>query len=428
MADPLSITASLLAISTAAVQTTKALCETVKRYRGRDKTLRRLQDELDDLTRILEALTRVTAADESLSALLQGPVGRCTQICHDFELSMERFAGKSKTGFKDWTKLEFMRGDINEFIETISGLKSTIAVGVGTVTMNTAKISQQVLLEYNEMIQDTVYNLELHLQRVDDKMTNLTTGHRSEERIPVDLKDEKEVTRQCLRVCEEAKIYIQKLSTGASSLLDGESRGAAREPLHEAQIKTRQTLYETQENFAQTFGHLSRRLEALIQNQSPDDDDERSKLEKDIQTSKQCLDVCNIATEITRQKVYKIGEVIADGNSDQVVVTTLADLFDIGKATSKDSSAQLLGSMSEEALRHLADQRYSSRFGAVVTNSLSEVHTTRSQPASEKSNKVESQSKAGDQERLPRKDPRSKKPSSNEIRKRTPGEDTVASD
>lgn len=136
MADPLSITASLLAISTAAVQTIKSLCETVKRYKDRNKTLRRLQDELDDLTKILESLTKVTAADESLLAILQNPVGRCAQLCHDFEVSMERFGTKSKAGFKDWTKLEFMRGDINEFIETISGYKSTIAVGLGIVTMS----------------------------------------------------------------------------------------------------------------------------------------------------------------------------------------------------------------------------------------------------------------------------------------------------
>lgn len=278
------------------------------------------------------------------------------------------------------------------------------------------------------MIQDTIYNLELHLQRVDDKMTRLTAEHRSPDGRPIDLTDEKEVTRQCLRICEEAKIYIQKLSTGASSILDEAPRSAVQEQPYEAQIQTRQTLYKTQDSFAETFAHLSRRLEALIKDQSSNTDDERSKLEKDIRTSKQCLDVCNMATEMTRQKVYRIGEVIADGHSDQVVVTTLADLFDIGKATSKDSSAQLLGSMSEDALRHLADKRYESRFGAVVTNSLSEVDTTQSRPASKKSNREEAQSKSGDQERPLRKNSSLKKPSSNEIRKRMPGGDNAGSE
>jgi hypothetical protein len=45
------------------------------------------------------------------------------------------FSEKSKTGFRDWTKMEFMRGDINEFIGTVGGYKSTISVGLGIVTM-----------------------------------------------------------------------------------------------------------------------------------------------------------------------------------------------------------------------------------------------------------------------------------------------------
>ena len=48
---------------------------------------------------------------------------------------MKEFRGKSKTSLLDWAKLEFMRGDINEFIDTIAGYKATISVGLGVVTM-----------------------------------------------------------------------------------------------------------------------------------------------------------------------------------------------------------------------------------------------------------------------------------------------------
>lgn len=78
--------------------------------------------------------------------------------------------------------------------------------------------------------------------------------------------------------------------------------------------------------------------------------------------------VCKVASEASRQKTYKIGEVIADGDSDQVVVNTLADLFDVKKAWSTGNSAQLVGSMTEEALRHLAEKRYTSRFGVVAND------------------------------------------------------------
>jgi hypothetical protein len=60
------------------------------------------------------------------------------------------------------------------------------------------------------------------------------------------------------------------------------------------------------------------------------------------------------SAEVDHQKIYKIGEVNADGDSDQVVVTTLADLFDIGKAFSSGTSAQLVGSMMDETLRQIS--------------------------------------------------------------------------
>ena len=133
--DPLSITASVLAVITAAAQSTRSLCETVKRFKDRNKTLRRLQDELEDLAKILDSLIQAANTEASVLALLQGPIDQCSQVCREFEQSMKVFSGKSKTGFRDWTRMEFMRGDINEFIDKIAGYKATISVGLGTITM-----------------------------------------------------------------------------------------------------------------------------------------------------------------------------------------------------------------------------------------------------------------------------------------------------
>jgi hypothetical protein len=135
MADPLSITVSILAITIAAVQSVKSLNDTISRYKGRDRTLQRLQNELQDVLGILDSLKEAILAEASVSALLKGPVGRCSEVCQEFKQSMLSFSAKSKTGFRDWAKLEFMRGDINEFIDTISGYKSTIAVGLGIITL-----------------------------------------------------------------------------------------------------------------------------------------------------------------------------------------------------------------------------------------------------------------------------------------------------
>ena len=133
--DPLSISASALTVIAATITSVKALYETVNRYKGRDKTLGRLQGGLADLITILNSLEAAANSETPVLTLLKGPVGRCAQVCREFGKAMTAFSGKSKTGLKDWTKMEFMRGDINEFIDTLADYKSTITIGLGTITM-----------------------------------------------------------------------------------------------------------------------------------------------------------------------------------------------------------------------------------------------------------------------------------------------------
>lgn len=133
--DPLSIGASLAGVITAAIQSTKSLHDAIKRFKGRDKTLARLYAELGDLVNILSLLEQVVNTEALVLKLLRGPIDRCSQVCREFESSMTRFREKSKTNLLDWAKMEFMRGDINEFIETVDGYKATISVGLATINM-----------------------------------------------------------------------------------------------------------------------------------------------------------------------------------------------------------------------------------------------------------------------------------------------------
>lgn len=144
MADPLSVLASLLAVATTGIQSTRSLKAAAKRYKTRDATLLRLLDEVGDVENILRALEQLlktstphpaTNTDNSMVVLLRGPIKRCSKICSEFEGAMEQFSKKSKTDFVDWTKMEFMRGDINQFMDTVAGYKATISVGLGVLTM-----------------------------------------------------------------------------------------------------------------------------------------------------------------------------------------------------------------------------------------------------------------------------------------------------
>jgi hypothetical protein len=274
------------------------------------------------------------------------------------------------------------------------------------------------------MIKDTVYGLEIHLQRVDEKMAQLTTDTTANSSSTVDLKDEKEVTQQCLRICEDAGDYIASLTNQECALLHGSKSADENIYEFEAQTLTRQALEENQDHFAMIISQLRGRLETLVLKNDPDDGNERSRLLNDINTSKQCLEVCRVASEVSSRKEYRVGEVIADGESDQVVVNTLADIFDVKKATSLGNSAQLVGSMTEEALRDLTEKRYNSRFGAppLISNDTHD-RVTRQYSVSDTQKLGQPCINLKGSEGGSVKPKARYSPSSNEVRKRSPRDD-----
>ena len=114
----------------------------------------------------------------------------------------------------------------------------------------TSKISSQVLQEYIEVVKDTAYNLELQLLRIDEKMTQFSIEKTTASSIRINLEDEREVTKQCLRICEDARYYINSLSDRESSLLEDASQNASEGRTFEAQLRTRQALDENRDSFA----------------------------------------------------------------------------------------------------------------------------------------------------------------------------------
>ncbi|RBA11823.1 hypothetical protein FPRO05_14211 [Fusarium proliferatum] len=425
--DPGSITGIGLAIVPLAVQSIKSLKDTVTRYKGRDKTLARLYHVLEDLDNILEVLERAVDSEASTRALLEGPVSRCNILCRDFETAMQAFGGTSRMGFRDWARMEFMTGDINEFMDRLEGYKATISVGLGIIIMQTSKVSHEVLEEYNETIQDTMYNLNVNLQRLDEKMELLVQESKttSASDTGTDLRDERAVTEQCLRICQDARSYIDSLADREESLKDqplSESVSDNGGPF-EAQLLIRRTLNESRDNLAQTIGRLQERLDSMATSGTLKSDLGYLRLEGDLKTSKQCLELCKTASEqVAHQKVYTVGEMIADGNSDQVVITTLADLFDVKKASSTNRSAQWIGSLSDATVRQVSKDRYSSRFGAIAAHRASDDISTM--PSTSNTREVNSSlaQRPGKTGQPVAPGGVYRRPSPNEIRKRATGD------
>ena len=231
------------------------------------------------------------------------------------------------------------------------------------------RVSQKVLEQYMEMTQNASEDLRLQLQRINEKLAGLSSDDAPSSEVRMDLKDEEAVTRKCLRICQDAKTFIELMLTKESSVLqEGSSSNAtdAEQNYFDAQFATRQALVDAQGRIAEVINRLVKRLEHLVAEEGTGADEDRKRLQADLNASRQCLEVCKVATEMSRQKIYRVGEVDADGNSDNVVVNTLSDLFDVKKATSTDHSALFVGSVTSEDLREVMALRYNSRFGTVT--------------------------------------------------------------
>ena len=277
------------------------------------------------------------------------------------------------------------------------------------------------------MIKDTTYNLQMHLQRIDEKITTVAADYPSlSEDSSIDLQDEKAVTVQCLRICERASSYIKSLQDGQPVLQREAPQQSAKyvQDQFEAQILTLKSLNENRDNLFETIGRLRERFDSINIKRDTDRESETLRLQEEINFSKQCLEVCEQASnQVSSQKIHIIGEVIAEEDCDQVVVTALADLFHVGKVKATNRSAQLVGSMPADVLRDVSHDRYRSRFGA-LDNSLetAELGIDAASPPTFETRTADRHSKKPNQVRedgkLAGPETTSDRPSPNEVRRR----------
>ena len=293
-----------------------------------------------------------------------------------------------------------------------------------------SKVTQEVVGEYIEMIKDTTYNLEMHLQRIDEKITSVDTNRPTLlEDSSIDLQDEKAVTVQCLSICERASSYIKSFQDEQPVLQHDAPQQSAKYvwDQFEAQLLTQKSLNENRNNLLETIVRLRERLDSINSNGGTDGESETLRFQEEINFSKQCLEVCRQASnQVSSQKIHIIGEVVAEEDCDQVVVTTLADLFHVGKVKATSNSAQLVGSMPPDVLRDISKDRYGSRFG-VPGNRLetAELGTDTTSPPTFEIRKadrsVTKSDRAREDENLAGPETTRERPSPNEVRRRKAG-------
>ena len=138
MAEPISIASGLVALTTFALQSSKALYQAIESFKSNRKAIRDLKEEFEALGGVLQSLTETTRKVQIHLDALKLPLHRCGTACRDFEAIVARctaHSGGSRTSFRDWARLTYMGEDVTGFRNMLAGYKSTIIIALGDANM-----------------------------------------------------------------------------------------------------------------------------------------------------------------------------------------------------------------------------------------------------------------------------------------------------
>ncbi|KAL7914979.1 hypothetical protein GGI35DRAFT_165274 [Trichoderma velutinum] len=374
--DPLRMSSGVPTLLIAAIQAGKTLHETIQSFRNFERTIRDLRSELESLIDVLENLKSVVVTDEGpMISMLKLPVLNCHHTCQEFNaiiIKCTKHSAGSRTSFRDWAQVRYMGGDIRDFKDMLAGYKATIAIALGSLNMQNVQVTREALDGYHEMIRDTTVDLQAHLQDIDDKLASIMSQPQHDPDSAADesikrMEEEKESTRQCILICESARSHLQGLQDGFRPL------GARPDDSH---AKTAVALSDARDRMVFMITDLQARLVALseqslstkvVQPQQLEED--RLRLLKEIDTARQCLEVCNLAADqASRQRVHVFDDVSADDNSCQAIVSTVGDLLNVKNVRVGHYSTQWLGSMTDASLQQLSTDRAASYSSSLVIN------------------------------------------------------------
>jgi hypothetical protein len=142
MMDPLSITASVVGITTAALQSAQFLAKTIENVRDAPSTVTDISADLRAVETVLQKLDNAPQGDSSqtiLSDHIRHAVENCDRACVTFQSQVEhwmRHSTEEKTFWMDrWRIGLFGQERIKTFKGQLSDCKGTLSVALSTAIM-----------------------------------------------------------------------------------------------------------------------------------------------------------------------------------------------------------------------------------------------------------------------------------------------------
>jgi hypothetical protein len=236
----------------------------------------------------------------------------------------------------------------------------------------TAAVTVDVLKEYKEMISNTTSDLEDHLQEIERKLQALPlrgdaiSDEDAAEREQI--QKEKDSTRQCLAICAQVSKQVNQLRPNVFEDVSA-AKGSYQLNIStlggfvSAKRATASAFQELQEKLTKTTSELEEHLQnsdkRLRTLSSPGVRDlgeiERKRVQEDVDSIKECLNICAEASKEADQFRTNVFEDVAAAKAaHQLIVATLGDLISAKRVNAAPEARQWLGQMSDATVQQLS--------------------------------------------------------------------------
>src|SRR5947208_9673826 len=152
MADPLSVTASVVGITTAALQSVQFLAKTIDTIKDVPDTIKSIRADLQAVEPVLHHLNKALQGDASqivLSDQIKPAVEHCNRACTTFQSLLDhwmRHSTEEKTFWMDrWRVGLFGQERIKAFKGKLNDCKGTLNIALSTATIYVFSPSMNML-------------------------------------------------------------------------------------------------------------------------------------------------------------------------------------------------------------------------------------------------------------------------------------------
>ncbi|GAB1210734.1 hypothetical protein APSETT445_009531 [Aspergillus pseudonomiae] len=338
MAEAIGAASGIATFVALALQSSLILYQTVRGLQSRDRMVRELRTELQDLLQVLETLKEsIGNLDMDLTALQQ-PLTRCSNACGEFDMLI-----KESIFLPEYSNLPPRR--------------------------RTTEATKGVLQEYRELIENTKYDLENHLQ---DIQAMLLSGSESSMTSVMDaaelqrMEEEKNSTQKSLDICHQFLAFITQTRSNLlgesgltlndshqpyssatpnlSWLINAEGLNSTYKEVTSWRLRLLQHLYGLSKNVQDAPLGLLRPNNGQSSKQQS--------FQEEYKNTEALLAFCQQAEEAANgPRTHHFEDITTGDHSRQAIATTLNDLISAKRIKSGHQSYQAFGQMSNESIQ-----------------------------------------------------------------------------